>query len=620
MKITLLVAGAALIVPSASLAQTAGPGEKIIVTATRLATPSDQIASSVTVIGADEIAQRQLRSLPDILRDVPGLNLVQSGGEGDQTSSFLRGVNSNHTKILYDGIDLSDPSTPNDVFDLGKLNAADIARVEVLRGPGSSLYGSDAIGGVINVITQGGEGPMKLSGEAEGGSFDSFNQDATLSGAADAFHYRLTLAHQHAGDTPVTPPSLLLPGEKANGDFYDGLSASTKLGYDVTEAFDLGFVGRYSNNLEHITNDGFSLTTFQGFPSPTPSRVDMLNYDARATAHLALEGTDQTLGLSYGSAITSDNDPDNGYSLNAGTRIKLDWQGHAKLIEGEILVLGAETARDAIHQPLSAGITINAGYGELQSSLGDFSNSVSLRYDDNSRFGNKLTWRIAPGYRIAATGTRLRATAGSGFKAPSLEDLFGPFGHNPNLKPETSTGYDAGFDQDLPDGFSLGATWYRNDIRNLIDIGGPPAFAPVNIGRARTEGAEAYLAWVPIQTLTLRADYTFTEARDLIAGTALLRRPKHKLSLNALWRPADAWTVDASLLTVSAWADIGRESFLVLRQGGYTTADIALNYAVNENLTLFGRVSNLADTGYQNPNGFLAPGRAFYAGVKASLE
>ena len=157
------------------------PDESVVVSATRLATPISEVGSSVTVITAADIEARQERSLPDALETVPGLFIEQSGGLGGQTSIFMRGANSNQTKVLLDGIDIADPSTPNDAADIGKLLTGDIARVEVLRGPQSGLYGSDAIGGVINIITKSGEGPLKLTAQAEGGSFDTFNQRASAS-------------------------------------------------------------------------------------------------------------------------------------------------------------------------------------------------------------------------------------------------------------------------------------------------------------------------------------------------------------------------------------------------------------------------------------------------------
>jgi len=436
------------------------PQENVVVTATRIATPVDQVASAMTVIDAADIEARQQRSLPDVLRGVPGLNLVQSGGEGGQASIFMRGTNANHTKVLVDGIEMSDPSSPSGAFDFGKFNSADIARVEVLRGPQSGLYGSDAIGGVINVITKSGDGPLKLSAEAEGGSFDTFNQSATVSGSQDALHYRASLAHLHAGATPVTPLELLPLGQKRNDDYFDNVTASTKLGYDLTDNFDLGFAGRYSNSLSKVTGDAFDPLTFASSPSPLQTRIDTLSYDARATAHLVLGSIDQTIGLGYSSTVTSDVDPDNGPIPSSGDRIKLDWQGQIAIAEGQTIVLGAETTRDAVHVPVSAGVTTNAGYGELQSSFPgliegvDFHNSISVRYDDNSRFGDRTTWHVAPVMAITATDTKLHASYGTGFKAPSLIQLFEDFPAffffaNPNLKPETSEGYDIGLDQTL---------------------------------------------------------------------------------------------------------------------------------------------------------------------------
>ncbi|HEV2046630.1 MAG TPA: TonB-dependent receptor plug domain-containing protein, partial [Chthoniobacterales bacterium] len=167
--------------------------QEIVVSATRVETPINQIGSSVTVITDEEIARNQRRSLPDVLQTVPGLNIVQTGGPGGKTSVFMRGSNSNHTKVLIDGIDANDPSQDG-VFDFGQVLTSDIARVEVLRGPQSSLYGSDALGGVINIVTKKGEGPPRFAGMLEGGSFDTFNQSASVSGSISRFNYSFNVA------------------------------------------------------------------------------------------------------------------------------------------------------------------------------------------------------------------------------------------------------------------------------------------------------------------------------------------------------------------------------------------------------------------------------------------
>ena len=605
--------------------------ENVIVSATRIPTPIAQVASSVTVITAADIESRQQRSLPDVLRSVPGVNIVQTGGAGGQTSLFLRGANPNHTKVLLDGIDIADPSTPSGAIDISKLLAGDIAKVEVLRGPQGALYGSDAIGGVVNIITKGGTGPMKITANLEGGSFDTFNQGASLSGSEGRFNYQATVQHFFSGATPVTPLNLLPPGQRRNDDFYNNVTASTKLGYQVTDNFDLGFVGHYYNSLSKITGDAFDFVNFTSFPSPTRTRISSIQYQSRSTAHLVLwdERLDQTLGFGYGSTIVATQDPDNGDSRAIGDRVKLDWQGNLRLMPGQMLVLGAETARDALHpglsfgfpSTLSRGITTNAGFAEL---LSDFEfglhNSISVRYDDNSRFGNKTTWRVAPSWSIEETGTRLKASAGSGFKAPALQQLYGTFGGNALLKPETSFGYDVGVEQSLLDGaLTAGVTWFQNNIENLIVSGPAPTFNLINVGRARTDGVESFIAWKALDTLTLRADYTYTDALDATTKLALLRRPRHKASVGGDWQASDDLSLNATLLYVGPQID-GNRDFSIPRHKmpDYVTLDVAASYRLNDKWSLFGRIENATDTDYQSPDGFLRPGIGAYGGIKVS--
>jgi vitamin B12 transporter len=610
--------------------------ESVVVSATRLPTPVADVASSVTVITAAQIETRQDRSLPDVLREVPGLFITQTGGAGGQASIFMRGTNSNHTKVLLDGIDIADPSTPGGAADISKLLAGDLARVEVLRGPQGALYGSDAIGGVINIITKSGNGPMKITADMEGGSFDTFNQRGSVSGSEGAFHYAATVQHFHSGDTPVTPLNLLPPGQRRNDDFYDNVTTTTKFGYDVTGNFDLGLVGHYTNSLGKITGDAFNFVTFASFPSPIQTRISSVQYESRATAHLVLwDGRfDQTLGVSYGSTIAATQDPDNGDSRAIGDRVKLDWQGNIGVMDGQTVVLGAETARDALHpglsfgfpSTLSRGITTNAGYAELQSDFGwGLYDSASIRYDDNSRFGNKTTYRIAPAWVIADTGTKLKGSVGTGFKAPALQQLYGTFGGNANLKPETSFGYDVGVEQSLPlfgkDGaLTGGVTWFQNNIKNLIVSGPAPAFQLGNIGRARTDGVESFIAWKAMDTLTLRADYTYTDALDAGTKLELLRRPRHKASLNADWQAMDNLTLDATLLYVGQQIDGNRDfSIPRLKMPDYVTLDLAASYRLTEKWSLFGRIENATDTNYQSPDGFLRPGIGAYGGIKVNL-
>jgi vitamin B12 transporter len=621
--------GIFLLLPaSGAFAQQAGnESETVVVTATRVPTPEAQIASSITVITAADIAARQDQTLPDVLQDIPGLNVVQTGGPGEQTSVFMRGTDSNHVKVLVDGIDVGDPSSPVGAFDFGQFLTPDIERIEVLRGPQSGLYGSDAIGGVINIITKSGSGPAQFTADVEGGSFDTFNQAGGVSGSTGPFHYAADIEHFYSGATPVTPLDLLTPGEARLDDSYDNVTGSTKLGYDITDNFDLGFVARYTNTQLLFTGDNYN--NYPSTPDTTHDETDTLQYYTRGTGHLVLfDGFfEQTIGLAYSSISSTDFSPDGPTtSYYSGDRVKLDWQGNLRFSSDEILVLGAEYDRDEIRQPVSAGTTTASGYAELQSTLGgNFFNTISVRYDDNNQFGSAATYRVAPAYFIPATGTKLKASIGTGFKAPTLSQLYenfpsyGFFG-NPNLKPETSLGYDFGFEQSLLDGKAqFGATYFRNNIKNLIDDNS--AFTSyANVGRAETDGVESFASWQPIQSLTLRADYTYTEANDEILNEELLRRPKHKANLDAKWQATNKLSFDADLLYVGPWIDVTRDVLIPEEETapGYTTANIATDYAICDRLTIYGRIDNLFDAHYQDPVGFLHPSRGFYAGIRAA--
>src|SRR3977135_3039072 len=289
-----LLAATLLAMPSLSRAQDAASSalpnaeaesEGIVISATRVETPVNEIGSSVTIITDKEIERDQRRSLPDVLQTVPGLNIVQTGGPGGKTSVFMRGSNSNHTKVLIDGIDANDPSQDG-VFDFGQVLTADIARVEVLRGPQSSLYGSDALGGVINIGTKKGEGPPRFTGMREGGSFDTFNQCASASGSISRFHYSFNIAHFLIDDTPVTPLSLLPPGRKRINDSYENTTLSTKLGVDLTDAFGLDAVVRYTDSTLFFTGDYFSV--FPSVPAADQSEQQAQQLFTPGQAHLAL--------------------------------------------------------------------------------------------------------------------------------------------------------------------------------------------------------------------------------------------------------------------------------------------------------------------------------------------
>jgi len=616
---------------SPALRNSEAESAEIVVSATRIETPVNEIGSSVTLIPAEEIELKQERTLPDVLRTVPGLNVVQTGGPGGKTSLFARGTNSNHTKVLIDGIDANDPSQDG-VFDFGQVLTSDIAQVEVLRGPQSGLYGSDALGGVVNIVTKQGEGPPQFRGMLEGGSFETFNQSASLSGSSSRLHYTFNVAHFLTDDTPVTPLDLLPPGRKRVNDSYENTTLSTKLGLDVTDTFHLSAVARYTESTLFFTGEDFSF--FPSVPAADQSEQDARQLFTRGEAQVSFfDGAFKNrFGVGYTNYRTTIQAPDTGFgvpplNINHGDRLKFDWQGSIELAKGHVLILGAEEYEDRlIDSPISVENSNTAGFVELQSEiLPRLFTSASVRYDNNERFGDVTTWRIAPAYIISQTNTKLKASYGTGFKAPSLTQLFVSFPAfnffaNPDLQPEESEGYDFGFEQPLfEDRFRFGATYFHNDITNLI--GANPTFTMlINVGKATTEGVEVFASATITDRLSVRADYTYTDARDDTTGLELLRRPRHKASLSATWRPIDRLSISATLLYVGSQVD-GNRSFSIQRLDtpDYYLVNLAAGYDLGRGITVFARIDNLLDQRYENPTGFQRPGFGAYAGLRVAF-
>jgi vitamin B12 transporter len=612
-----------------------GTMQPIVVSPTGFPVPADETGNSVSVITSDDIDRKQERTLPEALKDVPGLDVVQTGGPGGQTSVFIRGTNSNHTKVLVDGIDVSDPSTPNGAFDFSQIPTWDIERIEVLRGPQSGLYGSDAIGGVVNIVTKQGSGPMLVNAMAEGGSFATFNQAAGVSGSQGRANYDFNVVHLRTADSAVTPPELLAPGEARNDDFASNKVFSGKAGADLTDNFSVSAVGRYINSMTRFTNDDFSQGAYpNGVPESTQTSQEEHEFFSREEAKLlSLDGAlENSVGVAYTHYNRSNVDPITTSNTNtySGERTKLDWKGIGHLGGDRTVMLGLEDESDSFAQnSVSASERNRAGFAELHTPVIErLYATASLRVDDNSTFGRAFTWRLAPSYLVAATDTQLKASYGTGFKAPTLYQLYGSTSANPMLQPETSRGFDLGFEQPLfGKTLSFGSTYFHDNLHNLIDSGPFPNYQYFNLDSATTYGAENFVSYDPVKSVQLRLDYTYTMATTIapvsgdVPSSTLLRRPKNKTSFEAIWTPIDPLSLTATALWESSWFDYTRDNVSSIYNAsapGYVLINLAASYKVNGNMTLFGRIDNLLNRTYQEPLGFLQPGFGVFAGVKVS--
>jgi vitamin B12 transporter len=601
----------------------------VSVAPTGVTTPVEQIASSVTVVTSQEIEAQQRRSANDVLRSVPGVNVVQGGGPGALTSVFIRGTNSNHSKALIDGIDVSDPSGVNRSFNFGLLTTFDLDRVEVLRGPQSGLYGGDALGGVVVVYTKKGEGPLKVDALAEAGSFGTFNQAVSARGSVDRFNYAFNIGHFRADSVPVTPGDILLPGTRALNSSYDNMTYSTKLGVDVTTDVTLNFVARYVETAFGFQGDSFSFVDFTNRPDATKSSQDTKQFYTRGEGVVRSLGGRVTsyFGVNYTDLTTQDFSPTIGASEALGQRIKYDWRSVVGIARGVVVTSGADYQVEKLQLPELAAEESNAG-AYVQAQLEPVRNLFlvgNVRHDDNETFGGATTWRFAPAYLFEATGTKLKGSVGTAFKAPSLSQKFQDFPAfgffaNPNLKPEESLGYDIGFEQAVfGNRAQFGATYFRNDVTNLIN----GTFDPVtflssvdNIGEATTEGIEAFASADVTDEVRIRGDFTYVEAFNSITGEELLRRPRRKATVSVGWKPITPLLLTGSVTYVGTALDIDRVTFATVPLSSYALVNIAADYRLNPNMSLFGRVDNVFDKQYQNPNGFEGTGIGAYAGIK----
>lgn len=305
-------------------------------------------------------------------------------------------------------------------------------------------------------------------------------------------------------------------------------------------------------------------------------------------------------------------------------RIKYDWHSVVELARGNNLIFGAEQQTERIETTGFAAENGNkAGFIELQSEFAKrFFLVTNIRNDHNDQFGEHATYRVAPALIVPVSETKLKASYGTAFKAPTLSELyqnfpdFGFFG-NPNLKPEQSEGYDVGFEQPFfNDRFRFVSTYFHNSITNLITSNATfTSYANVNL--ATTDGTESFISVQITERFGIRADYTFTRAVDAGTGLQPLRRPKEKWSATATWMPIDPLTLSATMLHVSDWRDVTRDgSVSGITAPGYTLVNLRGDYAINDRIKVFARVDNLFNVHYQNPTGFLAPGLGVFGEIR----
>jgi vitamin B12 transporter len=404
------------------------------------------------------------------------------------------------------------------------------------------------------------------------------------------------------------------------------MTYSTKFGGDINDSWSLNTVVRYTDATLRFTGTGDN-PSLPDSPDGSQSTHAVQQIFAREEAVWSLwDGRIKNyFGVDYANNQSYDIAPgEPTATITDGDRLKYDWHAVTEIVTGNKFIVGLEDEADHMDTTgLSADSGNQAGYLELQSEFAKrFFLVANVREDLNDQFGDHMTYRIAPSVILPVTDTKLKASYGTGFKAPTLSELFQNFPDfdffgNPNLKPEESVGYDVGFEQPLFNGRLLfGSTYFHNNITNLItDNATFTSF--INIDQATTEGTENFISAKVTDRLVLRADYTFTRAVDDSTDIQLLRRPKEKWSTTATWKPIDPLTLSATVLHVGSWLDVSRDGTETnIYAPGFTVVNLTGDYAVTDQIKIFGRVDNLFNLHYQDPTGFLEPGLGVFGGVR----
>jgi vitamin B12 transporter len=607
------------------------PVPPIVVSVSRVETPLSEAASSVTVVTREELEQKQLRTVFEALQTVAGVSLVRTGGPGSATSVFLRGASAAHALVLIDGIEMNDPSSPTRSYDFATLGTEEVERIEVLRGPQSTIHGSSALGGVINVVTRRGEGPPRVEVSAEGGSYGSAAGSVAVLGATGGWSWSGSASRRSSDGFSAAPEAL-------GNDESDG-SRTTDLALRVERSagpFRLSFLGRVDDSDTDIDQAG------PEGDDPNRRLEDRESaWKAEARHGEAGETWRSAVSVTYASHDRrSLDDPDPMHPATSergafeGNAWKLAWVNDLDLGSRVRVVAGAETEReeaatsfrsDGEFGPFESEFEERAArttgaFGELRAEpAAPLSLSIGARVDDHDRFGSAVTVRLAGAFQTSAAGPRLRATWGTGFNAPTLFQLFDPEFGAPQLDPERSRGWDAGLDQDLAAGrVRLAATWFDTRFEDLIVFAFPDGYR--NEQEATTRGLELSADAVPATGFRLGGSYTYTRAEEETgpdAGLPLIRRPTHQATVDVGWIPARGADVSLGMRWIGEREDVDFSVFPNARVAldSYVVTRVAASWEPTDAVRLFGRVENVFDADYEEVLDFGTAGRAAYAGV-----
>ena len=585
----------------------------VVVTATRTEIPPEQLSTALTVITAEEIRQQQAETVLEVLRAVPALDVVQSGSRGNATSVFIRGSESDHVLVLIDGVEVN--STTTGEFDFAHLTTENIERIEILRGSGGTLYGSQAIGGVIQIFTKIGRGKPEMTFSAEGGNGRTHRQALALNGGTERLGYSFSASR------------LETAGFHRFNDDYQNLAASSRLDLRLTDSSLLRGVFHFRKTDVGLFNNN----NFIDIPDP--------NARENVTDYLAKLGWEQRLSPSWDYRLAGSlfkqhdkfsDDPEPGsFDVRRRNRFRPrvltgEFQSNYRWQEWGTTTIGIEYKNRQARTENIREEQRNLGY-YLQQQMGFLSNRLLLvggiRLDDHQVFGTEWSPSASVAYVIPGSGTKFKFGYAEGFKAPTMNELFFPRFGNPDLGPETSWEVNAGVEQKFFGRFLAGATYFYREVKDLIEFA-PPTFQARNLGKVRLNGIEIFGDFPLNRALAVRTAYTFLTGET--STGSLPRRPRHRGHIQLRYQQ-DACHINLNTRIVGKRDDIGVLTGATVKEAGYVKLDLASSYVLPwkppgvRDLSLFGKIENLLDKKYEEADGFRARPLNFSIGLRAVL-
>lgn len=613
MKYLFLLSSSLVFAAPAWADEGASPDE-IVVLASGFAEPRAETGQAISVIDSDRLDQLQSITVMDALRTLPGVSVARRGTVGGQSSLFIRGANSSQTLVLIDGVRVNDPSSPNAAFDFGPLLAGNAHRVELLRGPNSIVWGSQAIGGVVNVEMRKPDGPLGIDANLEYGAQDTLAGNANIAGAAG-----IVEASFGGSFLRTDGISTLVGGSELDPSRLYALNGRVKL--NITPNFNLDFRGYFNDSRVAYDSD------FSGGANSQPVAYSR-QFVAYAGANFELADGRFKNRVAYTRTDISRRGTDpvvfsfNNYEVS-GTIDRIEYRGSYDLAEFLTIAAGAEYEK--IHSSTSfeggspdiADDSVTSGYAQATlRPLDGLTLTGGARYDSYTDYGGHWAFGGNLAYTPNDGATVLRATYSEGFRAPTLTEGQPPYG-NPDLKPETARNLDLGVEQQLyDDRLRLSATYFRRRSDNLITFSFV-TFQSENIAKVDTDGLELTLSADPAPRLHIEGSYTLTNAFNRFGanfGKRLERRPQHSGSLTMDWETPLKLKLGG---TLTVTGDSFDDAANLVPLEGYTLFELRASYPLTETVELYGRVENLFDARYTVVSGYGTYGRSAYVGVRA---